>query len=301
MSVGTRFQTLIASIQVAQRELDDYAGHQRTLGRALKAEYAGAKVETIGSHARGSAIGGTSDVDLLVRLPLDAVRAANGRGALMSSSTVLAKVRERLKARYHATDVGKDGQAILVSFGNGTRDIDVVPAAFAGMIDVVALGAKRPVVLIPEGSGGWIKTAPAAHNDYLSRADAAAGGKFKYVAQLLRHWRRSRAMRIPMLTFHAELVLAHQGTCAAVTSYARLLADSFAVLARRGGRALQDPIGVSGWIPIASTERQAANVVAALEYAAKHAAKAVAFEAVGRLPNAYDQWAMVFNGQFPSR
>lgn len=144
-------------------------------------------------------------------------------------------------------------------------------------------------------------TAPQAHNEYIARADASAGYKLKFIAQLLRHWRRCRTSRVPMLTFHAELVLAQQGTCARVASYSQLLADTFAVLADREGRALLDPLGISGFIPIASTDAKRAEVVKSLNYAAVHAAKAVMAEHTGRLAEAYAQWSMVFNGQFPSR
>lgn len=301
MTVADRFQKLLDSIAVSPRESADYESHRRSVQQAVAAEYPDSECQIMGSHARGSAIGGTSDLDMLARLPLDAVRRSSTSNELVSSNTVLVNLRQRLNARFHATEIGRDGQAVVVSFASGTRDIDVVPAAFAGMVDVPALGAKRPSYWIPDGVGGWMKTAPSSHNDYIDRADRSARGKLKYTAQLLRHWRRSRSRKVPMLTFHAELVLAQEGTCAAVTSYSRLLADAFAVLARRGGRALQDPLGISGYIQIASTGPKRAEVANALAYAAEHATKAVALEGAGRLSDAYDQWSIVFNGQFPSR
>lgn len=301
MTVAERFHKLLASIAVTRREADGYAVHQYGVRQALADEFPGAVCETVGSHARGSAIGGTSDLDLLARLPIGALRRSSSSNELVSSNTALGNVRQRLLARYPSTSIGRDGQAVVVSFAGGARDIDVVPAVWAGMIDVPFLGAKRSAFYIPDGAGGWMQTAPQAHNEYIASANVRSAHKLRFVAQLLRHWRRCRAPSVPMLTFHAELVLAQEGTCAAVTSYSRLMADAFNVLARREGRALQDPLSISGYIQIASTPPKRSEVAKALAYAAEHAAKAVMLEGAGRLSDAYGQWSLVFNGQFPSR
>lgn len=296
MTVTSRFQTLLVQIEPSARELLDYGIHHTGVARAVADLYPDAKCRTMGSHARDTAIGGTSDLDVLAILPNEALRRG---GVRISSNTALENLRERLLDRYPSTRVRRDVQAIVVGFGGGARDIDVVPGAWVGMIDVPLLGAKRPVFDIPDASGGWMRTSPEAHNDYIEYADVRAGGKLKYVARLLRHWRRSRTPKVPMLTFHAELVLAQQGTCARIASYSHLLADAFSVLAARAGRALQDPLGISSFIPIASTEPKRAEVVKALNFAADHAAKAVMAENQARLSEAYAQWSIVFNGQFP--
>lgn len=106
---------------------------------------------------------------------------------------------------------------------------------------------------------------------------------------------------MPMLTFHAELVLASEGTCNGPRGYGEVLADAFATLARRNGQALRDPLGISGNVPIASTPAKRDVVANALSHAAEHAAKAVTFDRYGQLAAAYDQWSIVFNGDFPSR
>jgi hypothetical protein len=301
MTVSERFQTLLGQIAVSKGESDGYTTHQYGVRQAIAAEYPGSECHVIGSHARGSAIGGTSDLDVLARLAIGDLRRSSTSNELVSSDTALANVRRRLAARFPRTEIGRDGQAVVIGFADGARDVDVVPAAWNGMIDVTALGAKRPAFYIPDGQGGWVQTAPQAHNDYLANADARAGGRLKFVAQLLRRWRSSRATKLPMLTFHAELVLANDEVCVRPRSYAQTLADALATLSRRGGRSLQDPLGISGYIPIASTDAKRLEVVNALAHAADHAANAVSFEQRGQLADAYAQWSLVFNGKFPSR
>jgi hypothetical protein len=213
MSVPERFATLLDKIAVTQREVEAYDVHQSGVKQALVAQFPGSSFVAIGSHVRGSCIGGTSDLDLLMRVPIGFVRRSVSSNELMSSATVLNTVRQRLLSRYPTTVIGRDGQAVVVSFAGGARDIDVVPAAWVGMVDIPVLNAKRPAYYIPDGAGGWLATAPQAHNDYINRADVRSGKKLKYVAQLLRHWRRSRTPAIPMLSFHAELVLAQAEAC----------------------------------------------------------------------------------------
>jgi hypothetical protein len=60
-------------------------------------------------------------------------------------------------------------------------------------------------------------------------------------------------------------------------------------------------VGLSGHIPIATTDPKRERVATALLHAAHHAAKACAAESDGRLQDAYDQWSIVFNGNFPKR
>ena len=300
MTVADRFQTLLLQIDVPQREIDDYAGHYWSVSRAVVDEYPGSECSRIGSHVRGSAIGGQSDLDLLARLPVDSVRRSTDN-TLISSGTVLENVRQRLLYRFPYTAIGRDGQAIVVNFASGQRDIDVVPAVWCGMIDVAPLSAKRPAFLIPDGFGGWMRTSPQAHNDYIASADARAAGKLTRIAKLLRYWRRCRTPVVPMLTFHAELVLAQESACVGARSYASILADTFALLADRGGRGLQDPLQISGIIPIASTDPKRDQLAFALRHAADRAAKAVCFENCGQISAAYDQWSLVFNGAFPTR
>jgi hypothetical protein len=81
-------------------------------------------------------------------------------------------------------------------------------------------------------------------------------------------------------------------------SYSHTLADCFIALAKRRGQALQDPLGISGFVPLAATSAKRDQARAALDYAAEHASKAVALEDRGRFAEAHDQWSIVFNREF---
>ncbi len=81
----------------------------------------------VGSVGRGTAVSGTSDLDMLYVLPPDVykkfdVYESNGQ------SSLLQEIKETLRERYPRTDTKGDGQAVVVSFANRSYTIDLVPA-----------------------------------------------------------------------------------------------------------------------------------------------------------------------------
>lgn len=287
-AVARRFQTLILRLQPSPAERVRFNRHHATIIQRLNSVLRTIPPVRMGSYTRDTAISGYSDLDLL--LPLRAAEVKWGNG-LKSSDTVLGTIRAELNSRFLQTDIGRDGQAIVVSFSDGTN-IDVVPGYFTGFDRV-------PVYRIPDGSGGWMNTSPMRHNAYLTKADENSGGKLKRVAQLVKFWRFTRAPAIPLSSFHVELLLACEGTCVGVKGYSAVLDDAFDVLARRQGRGLQDPVGISGLISAANTQAKRDALAASLKDAAFHARSAYVAEINGDTDEAVRQWNLVFNGYFP--
>lgn len=290
MSVADRFNTLLNWISMSTQEENAFETHRQTVAAALKSDFAVNRIEKMGSFSRGSALRGISDLDLLVQVAVDDVRRG---GYLVNSGTVLNNVRDRLRARFRATDVGRDQQAVVVAFSGGQEKIDVVPAVFDRMDE------GRPVYLIPDGVGGWMRTSPSAHASYINSADARCGGKLKYTIMLLKYWRACRSPAIPLNSFHLELLLAQEGTCAVGKGYNECVRDALALLANRKCRALQDPMGISGNILGANTEPKRATAERSCADSAWHASTALTAEWGRDSPEAYRQWDIVFNGHFP--
>ena len=156
-------------------------------------------------------------------------------------------VRDAIRSRFPDTDVGRDGQAVVVRFADGEDPVDVVPGVYGGP------GPNNyPKFFIPDGAGDWMPTSPQAHNKFIAERDG--GGKLPNVARLAKWWRICRSPNVPLSGFHVEMLLANSGICTGVKSYARCFSELLDLLERRGGAALQDPIGVSGYIKAASTD-----------------------------------------------
>jgi len=222
----------------------------------------------------------------------------------MSSDTVLKNVREHLQGRYTTTEIERDGEAIVVNFADGSYPVDIVPAVYAHSEPVSFNGAeikKYPVFKIPDGEGGWMFTSPLAHAQYLQIQNRRSGGKLYNVVRLLKFWRSCRSPRIPLNSFHVELLLASQATCIGAKSYGQCVYEAFAELNRRECRALQDPIGISGMVKAAGTDAKKERVQDAVYFSLQHAASALDAEDDGDTVEALRQWDIVFNYQFPKR
>lgn len=290
-AVAIRFQQLLSRLESTPTEQITYGLHAGSVERAL-----GMRSRIIGSFARGTYVRRTSDLDLLVTVPREEARHA---GALVSSASVLGSLRDRLNTTFARTEVRRDGQAIVVHFGDGSRCVDVVPGVFDGMVEVARLGTKRPAFLIPTGDGRWQRTSPEAHDHYLADEDRRAGHKLRSVAKLIKHWRLCRTPEVPLQSFHVELVLAATGVCVGPRSYSQCLREAFAALASRSAMGLRDPLGISGIVPAASTQPGREACHRAVVYAADHSSRALEAEYRGQFQEAQRQWNIVFNNGFP--
>jgi hypothetical protein len=293
MTVSDKFKVLVEKVQPLGTELSRAESHASSIRSGLENAFGLVDFRVIGSHERGSAIRIQSDVDYLSVLERDDARWG---GAYVSSNTFLGNVRDALGARFPYTNVTRDGVALTVHFTDGA--VDVVPAVFHSM--QVLSGSTVPVYRMADGVGGWMQAAPRAHNLFIAEAEKRSGGKLSRVAQLLKFWRHTRSTTIPLLSFHTEMLLASADVCTGAKTYQQCLAEAFNLIASRGARALQDPVGVSGLIPSAYTQAQVSDVAAAAAYAADKSARALAAEhTYGGTNEAYYYWDLVFNGRFP--
>lgn len=290
---ATAFQELLGHIPLAPTDVAFFESHRTS----IRATLAGAdgfelgRLEPIGSFARQTAIHATSDADLLAVLARPSVSTA---GRLQASSTVLAKIRNVLSARFWRTEVVRDGQAVVVDFGDGSHPVDVVPAIWESQTGL----HNYPVFLIPDGAGGWMPTSPTSHNRFLRDADARAGGKLTYAAQIIKYWCATRSSLVPLSGFHIELLLASERVCEGARAYASIVRDAFALLSRRGCAAINDPIRISGRIPAASTEAKRTAALRSVRDAFAHADRAIVAEQRGYEVAALHQWDLAFNGRF---
>jgi len=280
---------LTRSIQPLPSQLEAAKMHRTSVRARLEKSFALHSMRPIGSHPRGTAIRTHSDLDLMVVMKKEE---ALWGGELVSSDTFIRRVLRDLRERFPDSDIRKDGLAATLAFGSTKQSLDVVPAVFHGFNK----HAARPVFLIPDGQGGWIETSPAVHDSYFVKAFEASGGKLQKVSQLIKWWKHSRAPSLPIRSFYVDMVLSHHGICSGVKSYGECLFEFFKLLAQSRCAALPDPCGISRRIAAANTTNQQEQLVAAAEYAGRHAASALAAQKSGNTAEANRQWSCVFNG-----
>ena len=144
-----------------------------------------------------------------------------------------------------------------------------------------------------------MKTSPELHNAYIKQEDAASGGKIRGTARLLKFWRECRNPRVPLSSFHIEMVLASTGICKGIKSYADCVTEVLQNLAARDCRAMQDPYGISGYIPAVESESQRESALVSVRYSRDHAKDALQADRWNDLNEARRQWDIVFNTKFP--
>nr|BDT31636.1 nucleotidyltransferase [Myxococcus sp. MH1] len=289
------FAELLTRLEPNTGEVNALRSHKRSIEQALGDAFSGfQRLEVMGSHTRDSAIRYFSDVDYLAVLGRQDVTYG---GSVVRSATTLCRVRDVLQARFPQTEVRVDGPAVVVKFQGGEGAVDVVPGFYVGP----APRSGHPVFAIPDGAGRWLNTSPQAHGKYLKDADEEAGGMLSSTIRLLKAWKYARFPSIPGLSFQIEMRLASEGTCIGMASYALCLRDAFQLLRSDEGLALSDPLGISGLIPIVSTENQGKNLLNDLDYAITHVRTALMADYLGHLDEAFRQWNIVFNGEFPAR
>jgi hypothetical protein len=294
-TVSEGFSELLSRIEPNPGEVNARKTHRRSIEQALGAAFKKFnRLEIIGSHTRETAIRYQSDVDYLAVLGREDVTYG---GSVVRSSTVLTNVRKVLAERFRNTEIRSDGPSVVVKFQGGEGAVDVVPGFWNGTTGQDGY----PVFAIPDGGDGWLNTSPQRHSKYLAEEEQAAGYKFSRVIRLLKAWKYARTPKIPFLSFHVELLLASEGTCEGIKSYGTCLRDAFRLLRDRGGRALNDPLGISGRIPIVYTDAQADSLVNHAAHAAEHADEALWAESTGKVDEAFRQWRIVYNGAFPAR
>lgn len=277
-----------------------YRSHCVSVTKRLKKSFITNRVVPIGSQSRETSVRGVSDVDLMLVLNIREVRWGD---EWKLSSTVLNNVRDQLQDRYTSTEIGRDGQAIVVDFADGQYPVDVVPAVYVGSAPVNLIGNEiknYPVFKIPDGEGWWMETSPLAHTRYLNLQNLRSRKKLYNVVKLVKFWRSCRFPHVPLSSFHVELLLAKQEVCLGAKTYGQCLYEALAEIRDRSARALQDPINISGLVNSAATEAKRERIQDAVSFSATHALSALVAEEAGDTNEALRQWDIVFNGQFPT-
>jgi hypothetical protein len=289
MTISESFQELLSRTQPLQSEVDAGERHSGTIKTRLNAAFDLKKYFKAGSFSRGTSIRNTSDVDVFAVVSRDDVRWG---GKVVNSGTALDNFKKELDGRFPNTKVYRDVHAIVVQFND--CQVDVVPAFFEGMSP-----KNWPLYSMPDGNGGWMSASPELHDAWIKQEDDKCGGKIRGTARLLKFWRECRSPRVPLSSFHIEMVLANSGVCKGVRSYAECVTEVLQDLAHRECRALQDPLGVSGHIGAVKTESQRESALSTVRYSRDHARDALAAGVNSDIQEARRQWDIVFNDKFP--
>lgn len=180
--ISDKFRALLSNLRT---ENDSVVRSRRgAITKRLNLDFWGSDSETahtryVGSYGRGTEIRRASDVDLLAQLPSSLFGqydsyVGNGQSALLQA------VRDSIRKRYSSTDIGGDGQVVVVTFADGIK-FEVVPA----------FSRTDGSFTYPDSNAGgsWKRMDPIPEIDALNAANATYDKKVKHLARMARAWK----------------------------------------------------------------------------------------------------------------
>lgn len=234
----------------------------------------------MGSAAKRTIIRPFDDIDVLAVF-------SNGANAWdkyrSDSKSFIYRIRDAY-AGVSIQQVGARGQAIRVFYETGGH-VDVAPVFDAG----------NGIYKLPNGTGGWIDTAPTVANQWFSTRNQELGYHLAPLVRLGKAWNRAHSKR--MRSFHLETVT---GTIfESLGSNYREALEKFFECAFSNLR-VNDPGGQSGDLSDYLTWSSREQLRQALSSAAARASKANAAEAGGDHAEAKRLWKIILGDDFPA-
>jgi hypothetical protein len=289
-SVAQAFNEFAEKLRPTSAQEVTIAGRRTAVQNFLVAEYpAGSNMpltetKVIGSAGRKTLTRPISDIDVFAVFDDSHVWSQYRN----DSKQLLYRVREALTG-YKVQTVGSRGQAVRLFYTDGPN-VDITPA----FPNFGILGHQQGYV-IPRGDGGWQRTDPYKHHDFMAQRNQELGGHLKRLVRLLKRWNAIHSRRLA--SFHLELIV--QATFSSLNSNSREAAHLFF---SHGGNCLHvsDPAGYSGDLAAGLTRVQQQAIRQSLATAAGHAERARAAEAKGETAEALRQWRIIFGNEFPA-
>ena len=180
--------------------------------------------------------------------------------------------------------VGTRGQAIRVFYQTGGH-VDVAPVFSVG----------NSVYKLPNGTGGWIDTAPTVANAWFSNRNQELGYHLAPLVRLAKSWNRAHSRHFH--SFHMETVCGKVFSSLG-TNYRDALQKFFEWAPNH--LSVSDPGGQSGELSTYLTWSAKQALVQALGAAAERAKKANEAESRGDHAEAKRLWKIVLGDSFPT-
>ncbi len=182
MALADWFQGFCANLQITKTESIPRRYHMIT--KRLNLDYWNTDSDSshglyVGSYGRNTAIESVSDIDMIFQLPYSVYEQYNAHEG-NGQSSLLQAVRSSIKKTYANTEVGADGQVILVPFDDGIT-FEIVP----GFIN------KDQSYTHPDATDGgrWKTTNPRAEIEAIRERNAACNNNLIRLGRMLRSWK----------------------------------------------------------------------------------------------------------------
>lgn len=182
MGVSDQFKEFCSNLVVSNT--DSISQRYKAITKRLNKDFWDTESEYshslyVGSYGRNTAVDGFSDLDMIFQLPYSEYEkydnySGNGQSALLQA------VRSSLKKTYSSTDIGADGQVIVVPFNDGIT-FEVVPA-FENTNDSFTFPDSN-------SGGSWKTTNPKPEITAIKSRDSECNGNLIPLCRMIRAWK----------------------------------------------------------------------------------------------------------------
>lgn len=284
-TIDEGFRDFLKKLTPGGAESEGAKSHRASIKACLENNFGLVRFTRIGSFGNGTSIYGYSDVDYLACLPR--------KQLTLNSTYSLGKVRGALDTRFPNTGVRVNCPAITVPLGTTAAErTEVLPA------DCMRESNGYQVYDTADGSGGWMKTSPDAHNAYVRSIDDKLNGKVKPLIRFLKAWKCLKD--VPISSFYLELRVAKYADGEKSIIYDIDVKNVLKMLFDCELASMQDPVGVSGYVPACSTDTKKQDALSKLETALIRAEKARDAAYKEKFSDAFDCWRLLCNYEFPT-
>lgn len=284
-TVDEGFRDFLAKLTPSTGETAAVTKHRKSIEQCIRSHFGLNRFWRTGSFGNGTSISGYSDVDYIASIPREKLK--------QNSTTSLTSLRNMLAVRFPNTGVRSACPAVVVPFGTDRKETtEVTPA------DCIAASSDHLVYHIPDCNGGWMKSSPDAHNNYVREVDKSLSNKVRPLVRFIKAWKYFRD--VPISSFYLELRVAKYASGESLILYATDVERMFRELQKLGLAKIQDPMGVSGYVSPSRTQVQLYEAKSKLATAVSRAGKAKAAEKSGNIKDAFYWWNLLFDGKFPS-
>jgi len=189
MSLSDWFSTFCRNIQVSDG--GTISNRYKAITKRLNTDFWSTTSDTshslyVGSYGRNTAIAGFSDLDMIMQLPYSKYEQYNnyyGNG----QSALLQEVKNSLKKTYNSTDIGGNGQVVVISFTDGIT-FEIVPA-FINDNDSYTYPDSNT-------GGSWKKTNPKPEIKAIRDRSSACNNNLVPLCRMMRAWKNKWTVSI---------------------------------------------------------------------------------------------------------
>lgn len=288
-TISQAFDLFHSNITPSGGIVDAAKAHRASLKACLERSFTLDYFFQSGSSGNGTNVYGLSDVDFMAVVPRSQLK--------QNSDRTLIQFRDVLKASFSSTNIHISKPAIVVPFGlNGRETTEIVPAELTGH------NSKGDALFeIADGSGGWLKTSPRAHNTYVTDTNISNNYMVKPLIRFVKAWKYYND--VPISSFYLEMRVAKYVNTYCTTRGLSYLVDLhyfFNYLSMNGLASLQDPVGNTGYIQPCSTDAKRVEAIRKINTAVTRSRYAMDYELAGNTITAFTWFNKLFNGRFPS-